>query len=853
MTNPTICTIIAKNYLAAARCLTDSFLEHHPDGQVFVLVIDDPDGFFDPGQEHFSTVRINEIGIKDLKALIHRYTTLELSTAVKPFFLEYLFRRFGRQKLCYFDPDIHFYQPITEIWQLLESYGIVLIPHLLDFLDDELQPSELNILQSGCYNLGFIGLAHHFELDRFLHWWQRKVTKQCVVDFNNGLFVDQRWIDLVPGFFSRVHIHKDPGCNVAYWNLNHRRIEYEDGVYTVNGVPLKFFHFSGFSPEHPEVLSKHQNRFTFENLPTVKPLFEAYGDCLLAHGYATARRWPYTYNYRHSLGVPIPNTAHALWREWEVNNPSWDALDTAAYEQYMTHFLSWLNEPIKTNDPTQPVITRLALAIYQQRQDLQQVYPDVLGRDRRRYNRWFLSRAKNEFGLDDFFVQPLQKQKGWSTRAFHNLGARFYTTSVNWLFELGIGSWLEQRLGERIISPVRNFFLQSDQPVTATTSLPALAPPKVNKAPLGLNVVGYLRDETGVGEAARAALKALHRQGFPVAYTTVSSNAYRKNDHSALHLPEGHPYAVNCFYVNADQAKIVYDEVGPEFFREKYNIGYWHWELSQFPEEWLDRFQYFDEIWVASNFVQNTMAQISPVPVLTIGNHVEKRPEADVTRNQLGLPEDKFLFLFVFDMFSVIERKNPFGVIEAYRRAFGSHSPDTKLVIKVTNLDQFPQHQEPLEQAIKSVAGILIDGYLDRNALNGLFYAVDAYVSLHRSEGFGMTMAEAMSLGKPTIATAYSANTDFMNVTNSYPVGYRLIELKEDYGPYKKGQVWADPDLDHAARQMRRVFENPDEALKVGARAAADIQHLYSSEVIAQKIIRRLNIISSSSDHTGNA
>jgi glycosyltransferase involved in cell wall biosynthesis len=187
-------------------------------------------------------------------------------------------------------------------------------------------------------------------------------------------------------------------------------------------------------------------------------------------------------------------------------------------------------------------------------------------------------------------------------------------------------------------------------------------------------------------------------------------------------------------------------------------------------------------------------------------------------------------------------------VIEAYQRAFGPDFGDTALVIKVTKLDQFPEHREPLEQAVASVSGILIDGYLDRSELDGLFNACDVYVSLHRSEGFGMTIAEAMSLGKPVIATDYAGNTDYMNVSNSYPVEYRLIELEQDYGPYKKGQVWADPDLDHAAAQMRCVFENHDEAMRKGKRAAADIKHWYGSEAMARKIIERLKIIASFSD-----
>jgi len=857
MGKPVICTIIAKNYLAHARCLTDSFLEHHPDGQVFVLVIDEWDGYFDPSRERFTTVSISEIGVKDLGAMIYRYTVLELSTAVKPFFLEHLFRHFGCEKVCYFDPDIYFYKPVDEIWDLLDSYGIVLIPHLLDFLDDEFRPTELDILRAGSYNLGFIGLSKHPELFRFLHWWQRKVSKHCVVAIEKGLFVDQKWMDLAPSLFSSVYIHRDPGCNLAYWNLNHRHIEYKDGEYTVNGVPLKFLHFSGFSPDRMDVLSKHQNRFTFQDLPNVKPLFEAYRDCLLAHGYATAKQWPYTYNHHSASGVRIPDIARTLWEDWESHNPLWHSLDR---ESLITHFLSWLNEPV---DSTHPLLTRLAMVIYQRRADLQRAFPDVLGRDGHQYVRWFLTRARVEHSLDDFFIQPMegsqkatigrQQLVGW----FRRLRARFYMNFTSRLFRIGVGPWLERKLGQRFISLVRNFFLQPGQQAIPTPP-PSLTVATTQKAPIetragekerlsineiGLNVVGYLCDETGVGEVARAYMKALQKQGCPVAYTMVSSYTARKNDRSVLHMPEGHPYAFNLFHVNADQVRIVYNELGSDFFAGKYNIGYWLWELWPFPDEWLDRFQYFHEIWVSSSFVQDILAHASPIPVLVIGVPVEKRPNPGITRSQLGLPEDKFLFLFAFDMLSYIERKNPFGLIEAYRGAFGPKAQDTQLVIKVANLDQFPQHRGPLEEAIRSVSGILIDGYLDRKELDGLFHLVDAYVSLYRSEGFGLTIAEAMCIGKPTIATAYSSVQDYMTPANSYPVGYRLIELEEDYGPYKKGGVWADPDLDHAAAQMRRVFENPDKAARIGRQAALDMQRMYSGEVIAQKVINRLNKI----------
>jgi glycosyltransferase involved in cell wall biosynthesis len=858
MTKPVICTIVAKNYLAHARCLTDSFLAHHPEGHVFVLLVDELDDCFDPAQERFTTVLAREIGIPDFRQMLFRYTVIELSTAVKPYFLEYLFRQYDCRKLCYFDPDIYFYAPIDEIFDLLDSNGILLLPHLTGFLDDQFQPDELFILQAGAYNLGFIGLSQHPELSRLLGWWQDKLLKHCTVDLARGLFVDQRWMDLVPGLFSSVHIHRDPGCDVAYWNLNHRPITLTESGPTVNGLPLKFFHFSGFSPDNVQQISKHQNRYTLDDLEHLKSLFYGYRDCLLASGYEDVRHWPYAYDCFDN-GIRIPEFARYLWREVDGDGRRWP-------DPYLTNvedsFLSWLNEPVDNAPAYQPTITQLALEIYRWREDAQQAFRDVLGQDRWAFAEWLIGRMERDYGIDSLFLEPIAgsleraaKARIWRIARFpsqvrRNWGKKLYLGATGLLMRTGVGPYIQRTLGESLVSRVRNsFFSMGSSPVRSPQSVSALPPRSVvRQAQLGLNVIGYFRDETGVGQAARAVLKALYQQGFPVAYTLVSSYNARKEDTSVLHLPRGNPHHVNLFHVNADEVPIVYDELGPEFFADKYNIGYWFWELACFPNEWLDRFKFFDELWVGTSFVQTALSRVSPIPVVNMGIPVGLRVSSDLTRVDLGLPEDKFMFLFVFDMLSIFERKNPLGLVEAYRRAFEPHFGETTLVIKVTNLDQFPEYEHLLRDAVKSVSGVLIDRYVSREELSGLYNLCNAYVSLHRSEGFGVTIAEAMSLGKPAIATDYSANEDFMTLANSYPVAYRLVELNRDYVPYRKGQVWADPDLDHAAAQMRRVFENPEEAARKGTRAAVDIQRLYSDEVIAQRAIKRLEHLAASRD-----
>ena len=866
MSRSTICTIVSKNYLAYARVLSNTFLRHHPDGQIFVLLVDEIDGYFDPAGEPFITIPIKDIGISDFSAMLFRYTVLELNTAVKPYFLEYLFKTYGCDKLCYFDPDITIHHPLDEIFSLLDHNLMVLVPHLLDFLEDGRLPDEPYILRSGVYNLGFVGVAKHPELWRFLHWWQRRLEKHCLVDVAQGLFTDQRWMDLAPGFFDDVYIHRDPGCNVAYWNLNHRRLEKAGDGYWVNGAPLKFFHFSGFSVANIEMVSKHQDRFTLQDLPEARSLFQQYRTDLLNNGYDVVKNWPYAFGYFQNR-VKIPDIARYLWREAEENQSSWpDPFSTDSPHSY----LNWLNQPVDKPGTRRSLITQLALAIYCDREDIQRAFPDLLRLDRKDFAKWFVEQAPQEYGLDPFFTEPvaaslvkpdsLKRTEVSPDKAQPRLPpdneiphtrARVYLKIRDFLNSIGVGQRLRAVIGPEQVLKIRQLFFFGRANLALLPPQAARIPPansvfkekSISSHKLGLNIVGYLRDETGVGEVARSIVKALYQKNFPVAQTNIDSYSARQDDVSTLHLPFGNPHSINLFNVNADQVPIIYEGLGANFFKGRYNIGFWFWELAHFPAVWQDNFRYFDEIWVGSNFSQSALAQVSPIPVVNVHVPIINPTPPTVTRRELGLPEDKHIFLFAFDGLSYIERKNPFAVVQAYRTAFEPYFKDTLLVIKATNLDHNPEMAQLLRTAIETASGVLIECYLSRDELNGLFYACDTYVSLHRSEGFGMTIAETMAMGKPVIATAYSANMDFMNPANSYPVAYRLIELEKDYGPYQKGNLWAEPDINEAAAIMRRVVDHPEEARRKGEFARQDIEQFYGAEVVAQHMIRRLKKI----------
>jgi glycosyltransferase involved in cell wall biosynthesis len=211
----------------------------------------------------------------------------------------------------------------------------------------------------------------------------------------------------------------------------------------------------------------------------------------------------------------------------------------------------------------------------------------------------------------------------------------------------------------------------------------------------------------------------------------------------------------------------------------------------------------------------------------------------DRGRSFFGLPEDRFLFLFMFDFMSILERKNPLGLFEAFRKAFKPRDKTT-LVLKISHAESQPLEFRKFEEAAKGLNVKIIKGVLSRIEINSLLNACDCYVSLHRSEGFGLTMAEAMSLGKPVIATAYSGNMDFMSPSNSFLVNHRLVKLEQDYPPYQKGAMWAEPDNDHAAELMRRVVRDRTLARDRGRQAQKDIREKFCATSVGRMIRDRL-------------
>jgi glycosyltransferase involved in cell wall biosynthesis/SAM-dependent methyltransferase len=300
------------------------------------------------------------------------------------------------------------------------------------------------------------------------------------------------------------------------------------------------------------------------------------------------------------------------------------------------------------------------------------------------------------------------------------------------------------------------------------------------------------------------------------------------------------PYDYNLVCVNADMLPAVAAGIGPRFFDGRRTAGLWFWEVSKFPEMWLRSFDDLDEVWVASEYIAEALRPLTEKPVRTVRVPVTPGPAAEMTRAELGMPED-FTFLFVFDYRSVFRRKNPLGLVEAFRAAFAA-GDGPSLVIKSICGDEFPEQRAQLAAAVADRPEIhLVEETISAAAKNAMIANCDCYISLHRSEGLGLTMAEAMYFGKPVIATAYSGNLDFMTEENSFLVPFENVKIGADAEPYPPDGEWAEPDLDYATRVMRAVASDPAEVAARARRGAIDIRHTHSPAASAASIEARIS------------
>jgi glycosyltransferase involved in cell wall biosynthesis len=470
------------------------------------------------------------------------------------------------------------------------------------------------------------------------------------------------------------------------------------------------------------------------------------------------------------------------------------------------------------------------MLIHDQRADLMATFPEPLGASREAFARWFVTYGRLEYSLPRRVVGPVLRSLPLRGQVYARL----------W--------WLRHAGARRRATTVREApALPAEAPVGAPDAGAAACearPGEHSEGASTVTVVGWSASPTGVGEACRGTLAALEAERIP--YSLVSLN-HPELDHDEP-LLESRRAAIDprspilLCHVNADMMATVRRELPRSVEAGKHVIGYWFWELSHFPLALAESFRFVDEVWAPSRFCQRAFSALAPCEVRWVPPGVRLPATGAFDRFELDVPRDAFLFFFAFDALSVPERKNPAGLLKAFARVVEELGPKrVHLLLKISHTERNPQLVKRLRRLAKGLPVTVMARALRRTALQGLFAASDAYVSLHRSEGLGLPLIESMFLDKPVIATDYGGCTDFVDETTSWPVRYRLESLSQAHGPYPAGAAWADPDVEHAAEQMLEVVLSPELRKAKTAAARRRVEELYAPGPAGQRFRAELD------------
>lgn len=369
-----------------------------------------------------------------------------------------------------------------------------------------------------------------------------------------------------------------------------------------------------------------------------------------------------------------------------------------------------------------------------------------------------------------------------------------------------------------------------------------ICPYEKGRYPHGINLIASIQGDFGLGQSSRLIANVLEHMDIKYRIINFSPQIASYSNHTFDEkIENGAEYDINLIHINPLEMEWLYLKQRKENWDYRYNIAFWLWELEEFPEEWTKYFALLNEIWTPSEFVSESIRKKTSLPVRTIPYAIEVPTMKGYGRQYFKLPKDKFLFLTMYDMNSIKERKNPDGVIKAFKRAFSKENQQAGLVIKVNGGDSL--EIENMQKELDGYNVYIITNRMEKAEVNSLIKSINVFVSLHRSEGFGLVMAEAMLLGIPVIATNWSANTEFMNSEVVCLVKANLIELQENFGPFKKGRRWAEPDIEQAAKFMQKLINDAKYYNILSLNAKKFISNKLSKDKVINVVSNRLDEI----------
>lgn len=407
-------------------------------------------------------------------------------------------------------------------------------------------------------------------------------------------------------------------------------------------------------------------------------------------------------------------------------------------------------------------------------------------------------------------------------------------SAASWIAIFLRSRW--HRVGQRLSSLVPEYL----------TKVRILLGIKIRPLPArrGILFVGYVEAGLGLGESLRGLIAAAAARDlqfgiypFRIGVETRILEPFMPDKYD-----KSHRYDLNIIEVAADQVPTVFSSLDPRLYAGNYNVLRTYWELPRAPAAWVPMLRGIDEIWVPNEFVRNAFREIFPGAIIIVQPCVVIDETAVYpNRTKLGLDDRRFYYLFSFDYYSHPDRKNPLGVLKAFQDAFRKGDENVGLIIKSIGAPaHYPEIKQKMQAAMEADPRIkLFDRSMTRREVFGLLQSCDCYVSLHRAEGFGLGMVEAMNFGKPVIATDFSGSTDFFSEQTGFPVSYKLRPIQPNEYVWTEGQSWAEPNHQKAIELLKLVFENPHLGKKKGDNARTFVRQRYGKDAVGAVIEAR--------------